>query len=115
MSLIVIQFIPSCHDTHRQYFCYKILPCWWTLHNYTLFKMINSKHFNALDLAQPTNFNAMLKSGNLLWGTSCRIASEDVARNLAVLPHQFCFIDAVSTLNTRLINDLQICLQDFLR
>ncbi|KAF2753570.1 HpcH/HpaI aldolase/citrate lyase family protein [Pseudovirgaria hyperparasitica] len=57
--------------------------------------MLNTKEFNALDLAQPTNFNAMMKSGELLWGTTCRIPSEESARILASLPHQFCFIDSV--------------------
>jgi hypothetical protein len=57
--------------------------------------MLRVQDFNALDLAQPTNFKAMLKSGKLLWGTGCRLPYEDVARILAALPHHFCFIDAV--------------------
>lgn len=57
--------------------------------------MLNTKDYNALDLAQPTNFRAMLHSGELLWGTSCRIPSEEAARIVATLPHHFCFIDSV--------------------
>ena len=57
--------------------------------------MLNTKDYNALDLAQPTNFRAMLQSGELLWGTSCRIPSEEAARIVATLPHHFCFIDSV--------------------
>ncbi|KAL2065857.1 hypothetical protein VTL71DRAFT_3527 [Oculimacula yallundae] len=59
--------------------------------------MLNAKDYNALDLAQPTNFRGMLKSGRLLWGTSCRMPAEDVARVLAALPYNFCFIDAEHT------------------
>jgi hypothetical protein len=57
--------------------------------------MLEAKDYNALDLAQPTDFRSMLKSGELLWGTSCRIPSEEAARIVATLPHQFCFLDAV--------------------
>lgn len=57
--------------------------------------MLDTNDYNALDLAQPTNFRAMLQSGEILWGTSCRIISEQVARVVATLPHHFCFIDAV--------------------
>lgn len=57
--------------------------------------MLNTNDYNAMDLAQPTNFRAMLRSGELLWGTSCRILSEDAARVVATLPHHFCFIDSV--------------------
>jgi hypothetical protein len=58
--------------------------------------MLDAKAYNALDLAQPTDFRSMLKSGELLWGTSCRIPHEEAARIVATLPHQFCFLDAVS-------------------
>lgn len=57
--------------------------------------MLNAKEYNALDLAQPTDFRSMLKSGELLWGTSCRIPCDEAARVVATLPHQFCFLDAV--------------------
>lgn len=58
--------------------------------------MLNVNDYNALSLAQPTNLRAMLRSGELLWGTSCRISSEEAARIVATLPHHFCFIDSVS-------------------
>jgi hypothetical protein len=60
--------------------------------------MLDTQKYNALDLAQPTNFRAMLQSGELLWGTACRIPHEEAARIIATLPHHFCFIDAVSAL-----------------
>ncbi len=60
--------------------------------------MLDTQKYNALDLAQPTNFRAMLQSGELLWGTACRIPHEEAARIVATLPHHFCFIDAVSFL-----------------
>ena len=59
-------------------------------------KMLDTKDYNALDLAQPTNFTAMLRSGELLWGTACRIPHEEAARIVATLPYHFCFIDGVS-------------------
>ncbi|KAL9605382.1 MAG: hypothetical protein Q9179_001439 [Wetmoreana sp. 5 TL-2023] len=57
--------------------------------------MLDTRKYNALDLAQPTNFRAMPQSGELLWGTACRIPHEEAARIVATLPHHFCFIDAV--------------------
>ncbi|KAK1139080.1 hypothetical protein N8T08_001326 [Aspergillus melleus] len=74
--------------------------------------MLNAKEYNALDLAQPTDFRSMLKSGELLWGTSCRIPCEDAARVVATLPHQLCFLDAEHsplnpTLLARLIKTIQ--------
>ncbi|KAH9882568.1 hypothetical protein J1614_000804 [Plenodomus biglobosus] len=42
--------------------------------------MLDTKQYNALDLAQPTDFRSMLRSGELLWGTSCRIPHEEAAR-----------------------------------
>ena len=57
--------------------------------------MINTKDYNALDLAQPTDFKSMLKSSELLWGTACRVPHEEAARIVATLPHHFCFIDGV--------------------
>ncbi|KAF2184930.1 HpcH/HpaI aldolase/citrate lyase family protein [Zopfia rhizophila CBS 207.26] len=69
--------------------------------------MLDAKQYNALDLAQPTDFRSMLKSGELLWGTSCRIPHEEAARVVATLPHQFCFLDAEhSPLNPTLIASL---------
>ncbi|KAK2028131.1 HpcH/HpaI aldolase/citrate lyase family protein [Colletotrichum zoysiae] len=66
--------------------------------------MLDTKNYGALDLAQPTNFRAMLASGELLWGTSCRIPSEEAARIVATLPHHFCFIDSEhSPLNSTLL------------
>lgn len=59
------------------------------------FTMLDTKKYNALDLAQPTNFKAMLQSGEVLWGTSCRIPHEESARIVATLPHHFCFLDSV--------------------
>lgn len=59
-------------------------------------KMLNTKDYNALSLAQPTNFKAMLHSGELLWGTGCRIAHPEAARVVAATPYHFCFLDAVS-------------------
>ena len=61
-------------------------------------KMLNTIDYNALSLAQPTNFKAMLHSGELLWGTGCRIAHPEGARIVAATPFHFCFIDAVSSL-----------------
>jgi hypothetical protein len=58
--------------------------------------MLDTHQYNALDLAQPTDFRSMLRSGELLWGTSCRIASDEAARIVATLPHQFCFLDSVT-------------------
>lgn len=57
--------------------------------------MISTNDYNALDLAQPTDFKSMLKSGELLWGTACRVPHEEAARIVATLPHHFCFIDGV--------------------
>lgn len=59
-------------------------------------KMLNTKDYNSLTLAQPTNFKAMLHSGELLWGTGCRIAHPEAARVVAATPYNFCFLDAVS-------------------
>lgn len=39
----------------------------------------------------------MLKSGNLLWGTWCHIPHPEAARVVALLPHDFCFIDGEHT------------------
>lgn len=61
-------------------------------------KMLNTKDYNALSLAQPTNFKAMLQSGELLWGTGCRIPHPEAARVIAATPYHFCFLDAVRTL-----------------
>jgi 4-hydroxy-2-oxoheptanedioate aldolase len=58
--------------------------------------MLNTKDYNALSLAQPTNFKAMLNSGELLWGTGCRIPHPEAARVIAATPYHFCFLDAVS-------------------
>ncbi|KAF4629853.1 hypothetical protein G7Y89_g8288 [Cudoniella acicularis] len=69
--------------------------------------MLDPKEYNALDLAQPTDFTSMLRSGELLWGTSCRIPHEEAARVVATLPHQFCFLDAEhSPLNPTLLVSL---------
>lgn len=57
--------------------------------------MIDAKNYNSLSLAQPTDFKSMLKSGELLWGTQCRIPHEEAARVVAATPFHFCFIDAV--------------------
>ncbi|KAE8373756.1 Pyruvate/Phosphoenolpyruvate kinase-like domain-containing protein [Aspergillus bertholletiae] len=66
--------------------------------------MLDTTKYNALSLAQPTDFRAMVKSGDLLWGTSCRILSEEAARVVATLPHHFCFIDMEhSPLNATLL------------
>jgi hypothetical protein len=59
--------------------------------------MLNVKDYNATSLAQPTDFNSMLRSGELLWGTGCRIPHEEAARIVAATPHHFCFIDAVGS------------------
>ncbi|KAI1812274.1 putative 2-dehydro-3-deoxyglucarate aldolase [Poronia punctata] len=59
--------------------------------------MLDTRDYNAMDLAQPTNFRAMLRTGELLWGTACRIPSEEAAKIVATLPHHFCFIDAEHT------------------
>ncbi|KAJ5219194.1 HpcH/HpaI aldolase/citrate lyase family protein [Penicillium cinerascens] len=56
--------------------------------------MLNTKDYNALSLAQPTNFKAMLNSGELLWGTGCRIPHPEAARVVAATPYHFCFLDA---------------------
>lgn len=61
-------------------------------------RMLNTKDYNALSLAQPTNFKAMLNSGALLWGTGCRISNEEATRIIASTPFHFCFIDAVGPL-----------------
>ncbi|KAJ5294436.1 hypothetical protein PENANT_c006G06116 [Penicillium antarcticum] len=67
-------------------------------------KIVNTKSYNALSLAQPTNFKAMLNSGELLWGTGCRIPHEEAARIVAATPYNFCFIDAEHTpLNATLL------------
>ncbi|KAB8068848.1 Pyruvate/Phosphoenolpyruvate kinase-like domain-containing protein [Aspergillus leporis] len=69
--------------------------------------MLDTTKYNALSLAQPTNFRAMAKSGELLWGTSCRILSEEAARIVATLPHHFCFIDLEhSPLNAMLLANM---------
>ncbi|KZF20954.1 HpcH/HpaI aldolase/citrate lyase family protein [Xylona heveae TC161] len=69
--------------------------------------MLDTVSYNALSLAQPTNFRAMLQSGELLWGTSCRILSEEAAKIVATLPHHFCFIDMEHTpLNATLLANL---------
>jgi len=69
--------------------------------------MLNVNDYNALDLAQPTDFRSILKSGELIWGTSCRIPHEDAARVVATLPHQFCFLDAEhSPLNPTILASL---------
>ncbi|KAL8730730.1 MAG: hypothetical protein Q9181_004568 [Wetmoreana brouardii] len=69
--------------------------------------MLDTRKYNALDLAQPTNFRAMLQSGELLWGTACRIPNEEAARIVATLPHHFCFIDAEhAPLNATLLASL---------
>lgn len=60
-------------------------------------RTLNTQNFNALSLAQPTNFKAMLKSGTILWGTGCRIPHEEAARIVASTPYHFCFLDAVSS------------------
>ncbi|RMZ76916.1 hypothetical protein DV738_g4728, partial [Chaetothyriales sp. CBS 135597] len=41
---------------------------------------LNTKEYNALDLAQPTNFRSMLNSGSLLYGVGLKIAHEEAAR-----------------------------------
>ncbi|KJZ74015.1 hypothetical protein HIM_06683 [Hirsutella minnesotensis 3608] len=65
---------------------------------------IRTNDYNALSLAQPTNFKAMLKSGNLIWGTGCRIPHEEAARAIASTPFHFCFIDVEHTpLNVTLL------------
>ena len=58
--------------------------------------MVNVKAYNANHLAQPTNLKAILKTGELLWGTWCHIPHEQAAQILALLPYDFCFIDGVS-------------------
>ena len=57
--------------------------------------MLETTKYCALDLALPTNFRAMLESGEVLWGTGCKIPHEEAARIVATLPHHFCFIGAV--------------------
>ncbi|KAG4433954.1 hypothetical protein IFR05_010567 [Cadophora sp. M221] len=56
--------------------------------------MLNTKDYNALSLAQPTNFRGMLNSGQLLWGTGCRIPHPEAARIIAATQYHFCFLDA---------------------
>ncbi|KAG6009341.1 hypothetical protein E4U21_002649 [Claviceps maximensis] len=76
--------------------------------------MLDTTHFNALNLAQPTDFRSMLRSGELLWGTSCRIVSEEAARIVATLPHHFCFIDSEhSPLNATILVSLIKTIQQF--
>lgn len=58
--------------------------------------MLDTKKYNALSLAQPTDFKGMLNSGELLWGTGCRIPHPEAARVVAATPYHFCFLDAVS-------------------
>lgn len=60
-----------------------------------ILKMLNVRDYNAPNLALPTNFRAMLRSGELLWGTWCHIPHEEAARIVALLTHEFCFIDGV--------------------
>ncbi|RMZ79862.1 hypothetical protein DV737_g3209, partial [Chaetothyriales sp. CBS 132003] len=55
--------------------------------------VLDMKQYNALDLAQPTDFRSMLKSGALLYGVSLKIPHEEAARIAATLPYQFCFLD----------------------
>ncbi|OAA39365.1 HpcH/HpaI aldolase/citrate lyase family protein [Metarhizium rileyi] len=70
-------------------------------------RTLNTKDYNALSLAQPTNFRSMLKAGALLWGTGCRIHHEEAARIIASTPYHFCFIDAEhSPLNSTLLVSL---------
>ncbi|KAG6029815.1 hypothetical protein E4U41_000265 [Claviceps citrina] len=65
---------------------------------------LKTTDYNALSLAQPTNFRSMLNSGQLLWGTGCRIPHEEAARVIASTPYHFCFIDAEHTpLNATLL------------
>jgi 4-hydroxy-2-oxoheptanedioate aldolase len=59
--------------------------------------MLETRNYNAMSLAQPTNFKGMLSSGEYLWGTGCRIAHPEAARILATTPYHFCFIDAVGS------------------
>lgn len=61
--------------------------------------MLNTRDYNALSLAQPTNFRGMLHSGEYLWGTGCRIAHPEGARIIATTPYHFCFIDAVRSIH----------------
>lgn len=61
-------------------------------------RFLNTNEYNALSLAQPTDFKSMLKSGEILWGTGCRIPHEEAARIVASTPYHFCFIDAVGSL-----------------
>ncbi|KHN97577.1 HpcH/HpaI aldolase/citrate lyase family protein [Metarhizium album ARSEF 1941] len=69
--------------------------------------MLDTNHYNALSLAQPTNFKSMLQSGKLLWGTGCRIPHEEAARIVASTPYHFCFIDAEHTpINATLLVNL---------
>lgn len=70
-------------------------------------RTINTKDFNAMSLAQPTDFKSMLSSGTILWGTGCRIPHEEAARIVASTPYHFCFIDAEHTpLNATLLVNL---------
>ncbi len=67
-----------------------------------MMRTIDTKDYNALSLAQPTNFKSMLQSGTILWGTGCRIPHEEAARIVASTPYHFCFIDAVRSLLPRI-------------
>ncbi|KAG6010350.1 hypothetical protein E4U21_006914 [Claviceps maximensis] len=65
---------------------------------------LRTRDYNALSLAQPTDFKSMFKSGQLLWGTGCRIPHEEAARIIASTAYHFCFIDAEHTpLNATLL------------
>lgn len=59
--------------------------------------MVNVKDYNAPNLALPTNLRAILRTGEILWGTWCHIPSEEAARIVAMLPHEFCFVDGEHT------------------
>lgn len=58
--------------------------------------MVNVKDYNAPNLGLPTNLRAILRTGDVIWGTWCHIPHEEAARVVAMLPHEFCFIDGVS-------------------
>ncbi|KAL8953297.1 MAG: hypothetical protein Q9222_000821 [Ikaeria aurantiellina] len=75
--------------------------------------MLNTKDYNALSLAQPTDFKSMLHSGEFLWGTGCRIIHPEGARIVAATGFHFCFIDAEHSplsapLLTTLIRTIQL-------
>lgn len=74
--------------------------------------MLDTRDYNALDLAQPTNFKSMLRSGEFLWGTSCRIPHEEAGRIVATLPHHFCFLDGVSKRSARRMWRLTLTYQE---